>query len=134
MKPKLTEHDLAIYTNAGLRNRQLMLEQLRPAQPDEWASWVDAYLRSTRKPVVRRLTRLTAEDVHVATQHLEVHPLYGAQALRIILPRGIQDWGGETGHTELFGYGEDRVTYRGFHDLRWPHQVWVYPDTELATP
>jgi hypothetical protein len=118
---------------AAHRQRQeQMLTQLRPAQPAEWAQWVDTYLKSTRNPKIHRYNHtMTYGQVYVATCDLEVLPLYGALALQIILPRGIRDWGGDTGHTGLYGYSDDGVTYRGFHDCRWPDFVPVYTDTEL---
>jgi len=123
--------DLERSRAATAHSREHMLPQLRPAEPHEWAAWVDAYLACTRRPVIHRHAFPT-DGVYVATCDLEVFPLYGASALHVILPRGIRDFGGDTGHTGLYGYSAGGVTYRGFHDQTWPHYVDVYADTELT--
>jgi hypothetical protein len=112
-------------------NRELMLTQLRPAEPGEYATWVQGWFQAGGRSF-QRITSATPQ-IWVATKHLDVHPLHGAKALQIIVPEGIDDNGGDTGHTDLFILREGRYLQRGFHDqvARTPRNVPIYSDMNL---
>lgn len=115
------------------RDEAFMLAQLRPAQPWEWSQWVAAYLRSPGVKKLRKYDR-PMDRFYVAYADLTVRPLYGAMSLKIIVLAGIEEDGGYTGHTDLYGYDGQDVTYRGFHNVTTPYDVPIFSDTEIVLP
>lgn len=56
---------------------------------------------------VRRVSAL--DSFFVAEKDFELIPLYGARAMRIIVPKGVKFLGGELGHTYLYFMDEYEV-------------------------
>lgn len=120
-------------------NHRVMLDQVRPPTPGEWSAWVNAFLGQGGDPrLLKHFDVPIAKSRHrfwVADADLTVLPLYGALALNIILPPGITDDHGTTGHTELWSLDSDgHAHYRGFHDRTRPVYVPVFTDTEPTHP
>jgi hypothetical protein len=114
-------------------NYHLMLAQIRPAQPWEWAHWVGLYLRNggTREALVPSSRPM--KNFYVAYSNLTVRPLHGAKLLNVLLPPGISDDGGDTGHTHLWSFDEhDTVCYRRSRSQRRPRRVPVFSDTDTV--
>jgi hypothetical protein len=113
----------------GEENRAFMLAQLRPAQPWEYGAWLKGYLLAGGRPTHIYDHRMT--EMYVALTDLSIRPLYGADSLNIILPEGIREDGGDTGHVNLFIV--NKYLQRGFHQRTptTPEFVPVYSDTVI---
>ena len=105
-----------------------MLDQVRIAQPWEYSAWVTAYMRGGGRRF--RFVDEPMREIYVAVSHLTVYPLFGAEALKIVVPVGLTS-DGETGHTDLYVLTEAGARYRGFHECSEPTSVPVFRDTEV---
>lgn len=112
-------------------DREFMLTQLRPAEPGEYVEWFQGYFQAGGRSFRRH--EYATPKMWVAVKHLDVRPLHGAKCLRIIVPEGIYDNGGDTGHTDLFIVRNGQYLQRGFHDrtARAPRDVYIYSDMDI---
>jgi hypothetical protein len=108
-------------------DRDFMLAQCRVGQPWEYAAWLRGYMAGGGEP--DHFANHDTPRLWVALTHLQVRPLYGSFALKILVPDGITEDGADTGHTELFITDGDVYRSRGFHNC--PVQVPVWLDTDV---
>jgi hypothetical protein len=105
------------------RNKEFMLSQLRLAQPEEYDKWANAAIKAN--PQVEIDLRDYRPQMYVALHDLHIVPLYGTFALNIIVPKGINDFGAKTGHTNLYITRNSEYLTRGFHEVTAHHPTSV---------
>jgi len=78
--------------------------KLRHATAEDYKRWLAGYLRSGRKPThsYGYPMERTLDEFYVALDDFELAPLRGANAIHIIVPKGIKFLGGELGSTGLY--------------------------------
>jgi hypothetical protein len=113
------------------QDRAAMLDQCREAEAGEYDEWLKGHLLAGGQP--SHFHNFPTPRMWVATCNLNVVPLYGAASIDgILIPEGLSDDGGDTGHTNLFlmqGY-----LGRGFHERTAGRAKYapVYSDTRIA--
>jgi hypothetical protein len=107
------------------QNRAFMRAQCRPASPGEYMAWLKGYVLAGGEPT--HFYDYPLREMWMALGHLEVRPLYGAFSMRILVPDGVCEDGGPTGHTDLFIISNGHYYTRGFHDR--PSSVPMWSNT-----
>lgn len=105
------------------RDRELM-RLLRPAAPLDYAQWLTGYMGNGGQPTHYYDYPIARASFYVAIRHFSLeHPLFGANAVNIIIPEGVAFLGGDLGHCNLYymdGYavrGGWKPVYSDVHTL-----------------
>ncbi len=83
-----------------MKEKRKMLRHLRPATVGDYLCWLKGFLARGGKPT-HYYDYSMPSRVYVATKSLDIYPLFGAAAIEIIVPEGIEVRG-EPGHSALF--------------------------------
>ncbi len=117
---------------AHLEQKDALMDQVRPATSAEYSFWVTGWVKQGGQLQTDWFyDRPMDSDWYVAYGDLLVPALYGALAVNIIIPEGIKDLGGDTGHNNLFLVVNGQYLGRGFHDrrARFDVRVPIFSDT-----
>lgn len=101
---------------ADARDKAYMLDQLRPATPEDYKKWFDGFINSGGVPS-RRQSGDPENFWTTKYRYLRVRPLHGENALNIIVPTGVNlafdNTGDHTGDSVLY-----LVNRGGYRTLR----------------
>lgn len=100
---------------------------LRPARSSDYTQWLRGFLEHGGK-VTHAYDRPMRGDWYVARGSFTLPPLYGAQSLNIIIPKGITVVCSDPGHSGLYWMDGYR---KGVEDQHFTANVPVFSDTEL---
>jgi hypothetical protein len=80
-----------------------LLAVLRPAERTDYEGWMEGYLQSGRRPSHAYTYPFPRGNWYVATADFTAEPLFGANAVEIIVPTGVQ-WSAPAGlgHCNLY--------------------------------
>lgn len=83
---------------------ELFMGRLRPARVEDYKNWLAGFLAMDNKPThcYNYPLERGMEDWKVALADFQIVPLFGADSLNIIVPKGIRFLGGELGHNNLY--------------------------------
>lgn len=83
---------------------ELFMGKLRQAKVKDYKNWLAGFLERGGKPTHCYDYPLERgmEEWKVALSDFQIVPLFGADSLDIIIPKGIKFLGGELGHTNLY--------------------------------
>lgn len=112
-------------------------ENVRPATAEDYSKWVEGYMKQGVEPNYYCNTPLNeSTDIFlVAKQNFKVPKLYGAQAVNIIVPEGIEIGldEGNLGHSTLYFMEDfsikDAQNYYDTDDKGSNKSVTIYSDT-----
>jgi hypothetical protein len=83
--------------------RDMEGEVLRHATVEDYAKWIKEYVERGKKITHYYDYPMPVDTFYVVTtEEFYVSPLYGANSIKIIVPRGVKYLGGNLGHIELF--------------------------------
>jgi len=115
--------------------REELLTQLRPLRLGEYNAWLTGFMLAGGRPTHFYNYPTPLSEWFTAVSDVALAPLYGSFALEIVVPAGVRDLGGDTGHTSLFITTSDgEFLGRRFRDTGPQTQlsfVPVYTDTEV---
>ncbi|GAI06623.1 unnamed protein product [marine sediment metagenome] len=83
---------------------KLFRGKLRQARVEDYKNWLAGFLEKGGKPThcYDYFLESSLDQWRVAFSNFQVIPLFGADALNIIIPNGIKFLGGELGHSTLY--------------------------------
>ncbi|MBA7700059.1 hypothetical protein ES703_108765 [subsurface metagenome] len=83
---------------------ELLKGKLRQARVKDYKNWLAGFLEKGNKPThcYEYPLERGMEEWKVACSDFQILPLFGANSLQIIIPKGIKFLGGELGHSNLY--------------------------------
>ncbi|MBA7716890.1 hypothetical protein ES703_125974 [subsurface metagenome] len=83
---------------------KLFMGKLRQARVEDYKNWLAGFLAMDNKPTHCYDYPLERglDEWKVALSDFQIVPLFGANSLQIIIPKGIKFLGGELGHNNLY--------------------------------
>ncbi|MDO8537243.1 MAG: hypothetical protein Q7R94_03275 [bacterium] len=91
-----------------------LMENLSPASVEDYKRWLRGYLEGGGKVTHVYDYPMSQQDFYVAHKDFKFEkPLYGAQSIKIIVPRGVRFLGGDLGHANLY-FEDDYRASSGF--------------------
>ncbi len=78
--------------------------KLRPASKGDYEDWLWSYMKKEGQPTnyYDYPFERVAKTMFKAKDDFKMTPLYGAQAIHVIVPEGVKFLGGELGHSTLY--------------------------------
>lgn len=80
----------------------VMFSKIHRATTDDYIKWLEGYMKKGGKPTHCYGYPMGRHDWYIAQKDFELVPLYGADAVFIIVPANIKMTGDDRGHNELF--------------------------------
>lgn len=87
--------------------KESLLPHLKPATAEDYTRWLRGYMERGGSITHCYDYDLLPDEFYVAQSDFALIPLYGVDAVHIIVPHGVRFLGGELGHCTL--YFEDEV-------------------------
>jgi hypothetical protein len=82
--------------------RETLIKKTHPASVSDYTEWLKGYLQNGGKPTHSYNYPMSRQAWYVADCDFKILPLYGAEAISIIIPTTVKFLGGVPGHCNLY--------------------------------